>query len=118
MALAMGSIALTSSFGGLLACIAAFSIGNSVALANQNIVIAARARPEARGSYFGVSSIALAFGGSLGNFFGSALYGSSVEGGSPAMPWLVIGSIGLGSAIGLWIMDRAARRPVAASALE
>lgn len=118
MGLAMGSIALTQSFAGLLACIVAFSIGNSIALANQNQVIAARARPEALGSYFGVSSVALAFGGSLGNFFGSALYGASIETGTPAVPWLVVGAIGVGSAIGLWLLERAGRQRVAAIAFE
>lgn len=118
MGLAMGSIALTQSFVGLLVCIALFSIGNSVALANQNIVIAARARPEARGSYFGVSSIAIAFGGSLGNFFGSALYGASLDSSAVGVPWLVIGSIGIGSAIGLWLLDRTSRLRAAVPVFE
>jgi DHA1 family multidrug resistance protein-like MFS transporter len=110
MALGLGSIAVAGSIVALLVCIGVFSIGNLIALANQNLVIANLAHPDARGSYFGVSSIALAFGGSLGNFVGSALYGASVEHETPMLPWLVIGAIGLLAAIGLWMLDRYQRR--------
>jgi DHA1 family multidrug resistance protein-like MFS transporter len=52
MAIGLGSIAWAQTFIALLACIIVFSIGNLIALANQNRVIANMARPEARGSYF------------------------------------------------------------------
>ena len=106
MAIGLGGIAWAQTFIALLACIVVFSVGNLIALANQNLVIANMARPEARGSYFGVSAIALAFGGGLGNFLGSALYGASTSANLPALPWLIIGSIGLCSAIGLWGLNR------------
>jgi len=106
MALAMGSIALTQTFPALLVCIAGFSIGNLIAAANQSTVIAGMAQPDARGSYFGVSAIALAVGGSAGNLVGSALYGASTTGGTPAVPWLVIGGVGAISTAGLWLMNR------------
>jgi hypothetical protein len=53
-----------------------------------------------------VSTIALAFGGGLGNFLGSALYGASTDVNLPTLPRLIIGSIGLCSAIGLWGLNR------------
>jgi DHA1 family multidrug resistance protein-like MFS transporter len=109
MALAMGSIAMTQTFSALLVCIAGFSIGNLIATANQSTVIAGMAQPDARGSYFGVSAIALAVGGSLGNLVGSALYGASTTNGLPAVPWLVIGGVGAISTAGLWLLNR---RPV------
>jgi DHA1 family multidrug resistance protein-like MFS transporter len=109
MAVAMGSIALTQTFTGLLLCVAVFSIGNLVSLPNQSTVIAALAKPQARGSYFGVSAMALAVGGSLGNFIGSALYGASIEATQPARPWLIIGVVGLSSAIGLAWLNRRQR---------
>jgi DHA1 family multidrug resistance protein-like MFS transporter len=106
MALAMGSIAITQTFFALLLCIAGFSIGNLIATANQSTVIAGMAQPEARGSYFGVSAIALAVGGSAGNLVGSALYGASTTNGLPAMPWLLIGGVGAISTAGLWLLNR------------
>jgi DHA1 family multidrug resistance protein-like MFS transporter len=106
MALAMGSIAITQTFFALLVCIACFSIGNLIATANQSTVIAGMAQPEARGSYFGVSAIALAVGGSAGNLVGSALYGASTTNGMPAAPWLIIGGVGAISTLGLWLLNR------------
>lgn len=110
MAAGFGGVAITPSFGILLVCIAVFSIGNVIALINQSTVIANLAQPEARGSYFGVSAIALALGGGLGNVIGSALYGESLVRATPAMPWLVIMSVGLAAAIGLWLLNRRLKR--------
>jgi MFS transporter, DHA1 family, multidrug resistance protein len=112
MSLAMGSIAVTQTFWALLVCIAGFSIGNLISTANQSTVIAGMAQPEARGSYFGMSAIALAVGGSLGNLIGSALYGASTTNGMPAVPWLIIGGVGAISTAGLWALNR--RRAVKA----
>jgi DHA1 family multidrug resistance protein-like MFS transporter len=116
MSAAMGSIALTQTFGALLLCIACFAIGNLIATANQSTVIAGMAQPEARGSYFGISAIALAVGGSLGNLIGSALYGASTTNDMPAVPWLVIGGVGALSTVGLWLLNR--RQAVKAVATE
>jgi DHA1 family multidrug resistance protein-like MFS transporter len=116
MSLAMGSIALTHTFLALLVCIAGFSIGNLIATANQSTVIAGMAQPEVRGSYFGISAIALAVGGSAGNLIGSALYGASTTSGMPAVPWLIIGGVGALSTLGLWLLNR--RQTVRAVAVE
>ncbi len=106
MSLAMGSIAATQTFFILLVCIGIFSIGNLIATANQSTVIAGLAQPAARGSYFGVSAIALAVGGGLGNLLGSALYGASTTNGTPAMPWIVMGGVGALSTVGLGLLNR------------
>ncbi len=106
MASGLASIALAQALPAMLVSVSIFALGNLIALANQNTVVAHLARPEARGSYFGVSAMALAVGGGLGNFLGSALYGESVARGAPALPWLVIGGVGLGAALGLWLLDR------------
>ena len=109
MALGIGSIALAATFPAMLVSIAVFSLGNLIALANQNTVVASLAQPEARGSYFGVSAVALAFGGGLGNFLGSVLYGESVAREAPALPWLAICAVGLTAATGLWLLNRRLR---------
>ena len=113
MALGIGSIALAATFPAMLASIAVFSLGNLIALANQSTVVASLAHPAARGSYFGVSAVALAFGGGLGNFLGSVLYGESVAKAAPALPWLAICAVGLAAATGLWWLDRRLRRRAA-----
>ncbi|HLF25761.1 MAG TPA: MFS transporter [Anaerolineae bacterium] len=104
MAVGLGSIAVAPAFPAMLVSVAVFSVGNLIALTNQNAVIASLARPEARGSYFGVSAVGLAFGGGLGNFLGSVLYGESLARGLPMLPWLIIGAVGLGAALGLWLL--------------
>ncbi len=106
MALGLGSVALVQAFPAMLISMAIFSIGNLVALTNQSTVIANLARPEALGSYFGVSAVALALGGGLGNFLGSVLYDASIAQGAPALPWLVMGAVGLGAAFGLWVLNQ------------
>jgi len=106
MAAGLGSVSLAQSFPVMLVCIAIFSVGNLIALANQNVVIAGLARPEARGSYFGVGAVALAFGGGLGNFLGSVLYDESIARGAPELPWLVIAAVGLSAAAGLLMLQR------------
>jgi DHA1 family multidrug resistance protein-like MFS transporter len=113
MAAGLGSIALAVSFPIMLVSVALFSLGNLVALTNQNTVIAGQARAEARGSYFGVSAMALALGGGLGNFLGSTLYGESLRLAMPALPWLVMGAVGLAAAFGLWRLDRRLKKQAA-----
>ena len=113
MSLAMSSIAATQTFFALLVCIAIFSIGNLISTANQSTVIAGMALPEARGSYFGMSALALALGGSAGNLIGSALYGASTANDTPAVPWLIIGGVGALSTVGLWWLNRRRIRAVA-----
>jgi len=117
MALGLGCIGVAPDLPIMLVCIAVFSVGNLIALTNQNTVIANLARPEARGSYFGVSAMGLAMGGSLGNVLGSALYGESVRLATPAMPWLAIMFVGLSAALGLWLLSRRVSHRQAAPAV-
>jgi hypothetical protein len=53
----------------------------------------------------------IGLGGGLGNIIGSTLYGASIEATQPERPWLIIGAVGLSSAIGLaWLKRR--QRPL------
>ena len=65
-------------------------------------MVASLANPVALGSYFGVASLAVAFGGGLGNFAGGALYDVGDRLHQPALPWLIFGAIGLVAAAGIW----------------
>ena len=106
MALGLGGVALIDSVPALLACVAIFSLGALFATPTQQTVAAELANPAALGSYFGVSALALAFGGGIGNFSGGLLYGYSRSAGLPALPWLVFCIVGLTAALGLWLMHR------------
>jgi hypothetical protein len=51
-------------------------------------------------------AIALAAGSSLSNLVGSALDGTSMTNGTPAVPWLIMGGAGAILTAGLWIRIR------------
>ncbi|MGQ9549592.1 MAG: MFS transporter [Roseiflexus sp.] len=106
MALGLGSVALAGTIGLLLASVALFSFGALLAAPGQQTVAAELANPAALGSYFGVSALALALGGGIGNFAGGLLYTMGYHIGAPALPWLVCLAVGIGSAIGLMLLDR------------
>lgn len=104
MALGLGGVALIDTIGGLLVCVALFSVGMLLAAPSQQTVAAAFANPAALGSYFGVNSLALAVGGSLGNYSGGLLYGLGREIERPALPWLTFCAVGLAAAIGMLLL--------------
>jgi DHA1 family multidrug resistance protein-like MFS transporter len=68
------------------------------------------ANPDAFGSYFGVSALALAVGGGIGNTSGGILYGLGHDINAPMLPWLLFGAAGLICAIGLSLMSRNQQR--------
>lgn len=102
MALGLGGVGATATFTMLLVCVAIFSFGALLAAPTQQTVAAELSNPAALGSYFGINSMALAFGGGLGNFTGGVLYGWSQQFNAPNLPWLVFGAAGLIAAGGLW----------------
>lgn len=106
MALGLGSVAFAGAIGALLASVALFSLGALLAAPGQQTVAADLANPAALGSYFGVSALALALGGGIGNYAGGALYSFGRDIGMPALPWLVCLGVGISSATGLAVLDR------------
>ncbi len=106
MACGLGSIALAGDTMTLMLCVALFAVGRLLASPAQQTVAASMANPVALGSYFGVSALALAVGGGIGNTSGGILYGLGHDIGAPMLPWLLFGAAGLVCAIGLWLMSR------------
>jgi MFS transporter, DHA1 family, multidrug resistance protein len=106
MALGLGGIALAGGVLGLLLCVVLFAGGALLASPSQQTVTAGLANPAALGSYFGVSSLALAIGGGLGNLSGGMLYDLGKQLAFPELPWLVFLAVGLASAAGLGSMAR------------
>jgi DHA1 family multidrug resistance protein-like MFS transporter len=110
MACGLASIALANNTMTLLLCVALFAVGRLLASPAQQTVAASMANPDAFGSYFGVSALALAVGGGIGNTSGGILYGLGHDIHAPMLPWLLFGAAGLICAIGLSLMSRNQQR--------
>jgi DHA1 family multidrug resistance protein-like MFS transporter len=67
----------------------------------EQTITASLASPVARGSYFGIAALSLAFGGGLGNFLGGMIYDYGNNHGMPDLPWLAFAAVGTLSVIGL-----------------
>ncbi len=105
MALGLGTVALAVNLPLLLLSIVIFTIGTLLATPTQQSVTADLSNPRALGSYFGVNALALAFGGGLGNLSGGLLTDTARLVGLPALPWLTFALLGLGSAVGLALLN-------------
>jgi DHA1 family multidrug resistance protein-like MFS transporter len=101
MALGLGAVAVSPTMPALVVCVIIFTLGSLLATPTQQTVTASLADQRALGSYFGVNSLALAFGGALGNLAGGMLTDLAGTTGVAALPWLTFALVGLGSAIGL-----------------
>ena len=110
MALGLGLVAIASTVSMLAGCVVIFTLGTLLATPTQQSVTAALADKRALGSYFGVSSLALAFGGSLGNAAGGLMADAARANGQPALPWLTFAFVGLSSAIGMTLLAKALKR--------
>ncbi len=112
MATGLGLVAVADSLAMLLSCVVVFSVGAMLVQPTQQTVTAQLADPQALGSYFGFSALALAFGGGLSNYLGGWLYDVELHWQLHALPWLVFWGIGLSAAAGLAVLDRVQRPAV------
>lgn len=115
MALGLGGVGFAGGTVALLGCIVLVSTGTLLAAPSQQTVTAALANPAALGSYFGINSLALAFGGGLGNFSGGLLYDLGRRSGMPALPWLTFCAVGLAAVAGLRVLTLRLPRLTAAA---
>ena len=107
MALGLISIAFVGQITLMLVSVAVYAIGRLLASPSQQTVAANLSNPAVLGSYFGVSSLALAIGGSLGNVTGGLLYEYGQRLQLPILPWFVSGTIGMLCVAGLlWMRSR------------
>lgn len=104
MAAGIGAVGLAGNFTLLLACVACFAFGALLTRPTQQTLTAALADPQALGTYLGVSSLALAVGGGLGNGVGGWLIDLADAHAMPLLPWLVFAAVGLASATGLLLL--------------
>lgn len=87
----------------LLIAAAVYSFGAVLARPGQETVTANLASPSARGAYFGVASLSLAFGGGLGNYLGGVVFDIGQHDNLLRLPWMVFAGVALLSAAGLFL---------------
>ncbi|KPL91470.1 MFS transporter [Herpetosiphon geysericola] len=116
MALSLGAVGLVGSFSLLLGCVGFFAFGSLLTRPTQQSLTVALADSQALGTYLGVSSLALAIGGGLGNGVGGWLIDLAAAHALPLLPWIVFAVVGLVSAIGLVLLPlpKPALNPAAA----
>jgi DHA1 family multidrug resistance protein-like MFS transporter len=106
MAAGFGGLALIHTVPGLLFCVMLISTGMLLAAPSQQTVTAGLTNPAALGSYFGVSSLAVALSGGL-------RYDLGRQFAAPALAWAVFALVGFGTAAGLGLTLLRRRAPVA-----
>ncbi|MGZ4031002.1 MAG: MDR family MFS transporter [Tumebacillaceae bacterium] len=111
MAVALGSVALSSSFWHLIGSAILFTFGQMLFMPTSDAIVSDLAKPEQVGSYFGVASFVFGAGETLGNIGGGRLMETAVRQNALAMPWLLFGGVGV--LIGLVYFAMRAWRPLA-----
>ncbi|KAA3664325.1 MAG: MFS transporter [Chloroflexi bacterium] len=112
MAIGLGSVAIVNGIWQLYISIFFFALGTVLATPNAQTVAATMANPRARGAYFGVDSLAIAFGGGIGQVMGGSMIDVASNLNFPALPWLVSAAVGTTAAIGLMYFYHHHRREV------
>lgn len=110
MAVSLGLVALAQSLGALLGCVVIFALGSMLVQPTQQTVTATMSNPQTYGSYFGFNALALAFGGSIGNYSGGWLVDTAAQIRMPMLPWIVFSGVGLFVSFGLLLLDRSLLR--------
>ncbi|MGI8424851.1 MAG: MFS transporter [Chloroflexota bacterium] len=87
----VGPSALWIMAGGLVV----FAAGRALVEPSKDVVTSGLAPPDQLAAYFGVSFLALAVGGSAGNYFGGWLYDVASPSGLTSLPWLLFAAFGL-----------------------
>lgn len=95
MTVGIGLVAFVSTLSGIFVLLACFYLGIILCEPARETLMTRLANPTARGSYMGFSRLGLALGGMTGYVGGGSLYDFSLQQGQPALPWLVLGTIGV-----------------------
>jgi len=101
MALSIGLLSLARGTFSVFAVVALFYTGGLFADPAREALVARFAQAKARASYIGLSRIGLAFGGLFGYTSSGYLMDRARALGMPALPWLVLSSIGLATVLAL-----------------
>lgn len=102
MSLAMLAMGAVERVAPAFVVLGLFFVGNMVTEPAREALLARYARPEARASYMGMGRIGLALGGLVGFTGGGALLDAAHAMHWPALPWVVLASVGALTWLGLW----------------
>ncbi|MGL4249993.1 MAG: multidrug efflux MFS transporter MdtH [Aeromonas sp.] len=109
MTVGIGLVAFVTTLSGLFVLLTCFYLGLIICEPARETLMTRLANPNARASYMGFSRFGLALGGMTGYVGGGSLYDFSLQQGQPALPWLVLSTIGI---ITLLLLARCfSRRP-------
>lgn len=120
IALGFAGYALADSFAAIAAATAVVAVGQMLVMPLHSTVTA-RLSSGQRGAYFGVGSLAFAFGGGSGYVLGGVLIDVADWLVTPWLPWIAMAGVALGSGLGFVWLGRSARlrarleQPTAAS---
>ena len=102
-----GAVAWLPVLAVLVAAVVVFAAGRALVEPTKDVLTASMAPESGLAAYFGVAFLALAVGGSAGNYAGGWLYDvASPPGGPFALPWLVFALVGLAAAAGFVAFGR------------
>jgi MFS transporter, DHA1 family, multidrug resistance protein len=104
----LGISGLTPATVVMVLSMAVFAAGRSLADPLKDVVVSQLAPAGSLGAFFGVAFLALAVGGSLGNYAGGWLHDLSASTGLLALPWLIFIATGLTLGAGLIAFSRRA----------
>jgi DHA1 family multidrug resistance protein-like MFS transporter len=115
MGLGLGLMAFAGAPGALgltamLVSAVVFAAGRALAEPAKDVVTAAMAPQESLACYFGVAFLALAFGGSAGNYVGGWLFDLATATGASALPWVLFAVLGLAGGAALAGFSRRGRQ--------
>ncbi len=104
-------IALAHDLAFLIGCVVVYSFGRMIVEPMSQTITVQYASETTMASYFGFSSLALAFGGVIGNLSGGWLFDVGNQTGMTWLCWAVFGIVGLITAAGvLWLRVAEVRR--------
>jgi len=101
MAISIGTLSLARGTLGVFAGVAVFYLGGLFADPAREALVARYAQARARASYIGLSRFGLALGGLFGYTTTGYLMDRARAIGMPALPWLVLSSIGMATVLAL-----------------
>lgn len=104
IALALGSVAFSSSFWHLFASAAVFTFGNMLVMPTSDAIVSDLATEDRMGLYFGISAFVFGAGEALGNIGGGQLMQAAEDIDYLAMPWLLYGVTGVALGIAYFLL--------------
>lgn len=97
----LGAMGLGSSGIWIVACSLGFAVGRVLVEPTKDSITAGMASSGAAAAYFGFGFLALAFGGTAGNYLGGWLMDVSAAPALASVPWITFAVVGLVGAVGL-----------------